>query len=55
MDVVIELVEEILSNYKNEIREGKSLEEILELLGMFSKVGWPKAQHLVLRLDEIFR
>ena len=52
---VIKLVERILVDYKGEIHEGESLENLLTLLDIFADVGWPDAINFIWRLDEIFR
>ena len=52
---VVKLVETILADYRHEIRDANSLENLLNLLDIFAKIGWPEAIKLVWRLDEIFR
>ena len=54
MDVV-EFVEIVLADYRDEVRDGESLEDLLNLLDMFAKTGWSDALKLVWRLDEVFR
>ncbi len=52
---VVKLVEAILADYRSEVRDGESLEDLLNLLDIFAKTGWPDALRLVWRLDEVFR
>lgn len=52
---VVKLVESILANYRDKVRDGESLEDLLRLLDIFVEVGWSEALWLVWRLDEIFR
>ena len=55
MDVV-EFVEIVLADYRDEIRDDEEcLEDLLNLLDMFAKTGWTDALKLVWRLDEVFR
>ncbi len=54
MDVV-EFVEIVLADYRHEVREGEALEDLLNLLDLFAKIGWSDALKLVWRLDEVFR
>ena len=52
---VVKLVEIILADYRDEVRDGQGLEDLLNLLDIFAKAGWPDALRLVWRLDEVFR
>jgi len=52
---VVTLVESILADYRGKVREGESLQDLLDLLDVFAKTGWPDALRLVWRLDEVFR
>lgn len=52
---VVTLVESILADYRDKVREGESLQDLLELLDIFAKTGSPDALRLVWRLDEVFR
>ena len=52
---VVKLVEAILADYRVEVRDGQSLQDLLNLLDIFAKAGWPEAVQLVFRLDEVFR
>jgi len=52
---VVKLVESILADYRIEVRDGKPLLDLLNLLDTFAKAGWPDALRLVWRLDEVFR
>ena len=52
---VVEFVEIVLADYRHEVREGKALKDLLDLLDLFAKIGWSDALKLVWRLDEVFR
>ncbi|MFA5822562.1 MAG: ATP-binding protein [Thermodesulfovibrionales bacterium] len=52
---VVKLVEAILADYRSEVRDGESLEDLLNLLDIFAEAGWPDTLRLVWRLDEVFR
>ncbi|RIK82265.1 hypothetical protein DCC62_00540 [candidate division KSB1 bacterium] len=52
---VVKLVEAILADYRAEVRDGDSLQDLLNLLDIFAETGWPDALRLVWRLDEVFR
>jgi hypothetical protein len=52
---VVDLVESILADYRFFVQQGASLNDLLELLDIFTQVGWTEALRLVWRLDEIFR
>lgn len=55
MREVVILVESILADYRDRVREGEALQDLLDLLDIFAKTGWPDALRLVWRLDEVFR
>ena len=52
---VVKLVEIVLADHRDEVRDGQSLEDLLNLLDIFAKTGWSDALRLVWRLDEVFR
>ena len=52
---IVEFVEVVLADHRDEVRDGEALEDLLNLLDMFAKTGWPDALKLVWRLDEVFR
>ncbi|MCY3739634.1 MAG: SMEK domain-containing protein [Candidatus Poribacteria bacterium] len=52
---VVEFVEIVLADYRHEVRDGEALEDLLQLLDLFAKIGWSDALKLVWRLDEVFR
>ena len=52
---VVKLVEIILADHREEVRDGQGLEDLLNLLDIFAKTGWSDALRLVWRLDEVFR
>ncbi len=52
----VEFVEIVLADYRHEVRDDEEcLRDLLNLLDMFAKTGWPDALKLVWRLDEVFR
>ena len=55
VDDVVRFVETVLADHRNEVREGEALKDLLTLLDVFAKAGWPDALRLVWRLDEVFR
>ena len=52
---VVKFVETLLADYRDEVREGQALEDLLKLIEIFVKAGWTDALRLVWRLDEVFR
>ena len=52
---VVEFVEIVLADYRHVVRDGEALEDLLNLLDLFAKIGWSDALKLVWRLDEVFR
>ena len=52
---VVNLVEIVLADHRDEVRDGQGLADLLNLLDIFAKTGWPDALRLVWRLDEVFR
>lgn len=52
---IVEFVEIVLADHRDEVRDGEALEDLLNLLDMFAKTGWTDALKLVWRLDEVFR
>ena len=52
---VVKFVEIILADYREEVRDGQGLEDLLNLLDIFAKTGWSDSLRLVWRLDEVFR
>jgi hypothetical protein len=48
-------VQSILVDYRDDVRDAESINNLLELLDAFIEAGWPEALNLVWRLDEIFR
>ncbi len=52
---VVEFVEIVLADYRDEVCDGEGLEDLLSLLDLFAKTGWSDALKLVWRLDEVFR
>ena len=52
---IVQFVEIVLADHRNEVRDGEALEDLLNLLDIFAKTGWSDALKLVWRLDEVFR
>ena len=52
---VVKLVEALLADHRDQMREPESLQHLLELLDIFAETGWSEALRLVWRLDEVFR
>ena len=52
---VVKFVEIVLADHRDEVRDGRGLEDLLKLLDIFAKTGWSDALRLVWRLDEVFR
>ncbi len=55
IEQVVKLVEVILADHRQQMREPESLRYLLDLLEIFAETGWPQALRLVWRLDEVFR
>lgn len=55
IEQVVKLVEVILADHRQQMREPESLRHLLDLLEIFAETGWPQALRLVWRLDEVFR
>lgn len=55
-DLMVRLVERYLAEYRVLLRENEECRRILlEVLDIFVQAGWPSAQRLTYRLEEIFR
>ena len=52
---VVKLVEIVLADHRDEVRDGQGLDDLLNLLDIFAKTGWSDTLRLVWRLDEVFR
>lgn len=52
---VTALVGEVLADHRDVVQTGEPLDNLMSLLDTFVSAGWPDAQRLVLRLEEIFR
>ena len=52
---VVNLVEIVLADHRDKVRDGQGLDDLLNLLDIFAKAGWPDALRLIWRLDEVFR
>ena len=51
----VRLADRILTDYRSELRDAAAMGDMVQLLDMFAKVGWPDALALLWRLDEVFR
>jgi hypothetical protein len=55
-DLMVRLVERYLAEYRVLLRENEECQRtLLEVLDIFVQAGWPSAQRLTYRLEEIFR
>jgi hypothetical protein len=52
---VVQLVERVLADHRNEMQDPESLQALMDLLDVFAATGWPEAIQLVWRLDDLFR
>jgi hypothetical protein len=52
---VVALAERVLADYRSDLRAPNVLADLVKLLDLFAKVGWPDALRLLWRLDEVFR
>ena len=51
----VRLADRILTDYRSELTDTAAMADMVQLLDMFAKVGWPEALALLWRLDEVFR
>ena len=51
----VRLAERIVADYRGELRDPEALSDLVTLLDLFAKVGWPGALRLLWKLDEVFR
>jgi hypothetical protein len=51
----VALAERIVADYRSELRRPEVLSDLVRLLDLFAKAGWPDAMKLLWRLDEVFR
>jgi hypothetical protein len=52
---VTAIVETTLADHREIARSGQPLDDMMRLLDAFVRAGWPEAQRLVWRLEELFR
>jgi hypothetical protein len=52
---VVQLVERVLADHRNEVQDAEPLQALMDLLDVFAATGWPEAIQLVWRLDDLFR
>lgn len=55
MRETVKLCETILSDHKDLLSDEDSLKNLLDMLDIFVKAGWPEPLNLIWRLDEIYR
>jgi DNA-binding transcriptional ArsR family regulator len=56
VDHIVQIVERYLAEYRLVIRENPDCQRaLLEILDIFVEAGWPNAQKLTYRLEEIYR
>ena len=51
----VQLAEHIVADHRSELRDPDVLNDLVSLLDLFAKVGWPDALKLLWSLDEVFR
>ena len=51
----VRLADRILTDHRSELRDAAAMADMVQLLDMFAKVGWPNALGLLWRLGEVFR
>lgn len=51
----VKLAERFVADHRSELRAPEVLSDLVKLLDLFAKVGWPDALRLLWRLDEVFR
>jgi hypothetical protein len=52
---MVSLVERVLADHKEVLRDNAVAKALGEMLDIFVKVGWPQAMRLTFRLDEAIR
>jgi hypothetical protein len=52
---VTAIVETVLADHREAARTGPPLDDLMRVLDAFVQAGWPEAQRLVWRLEELFR
>ena len=52
---VVSLVEVCLADFKEILRDKKTILSLMNILNLFVKAGWPEAIQLAIRLDEVWR
>jgi hypothetical protein len=55
MGEIVNLVEQILADYREAVQDDAAVKSLLTLLDAFVEAGWPQALNLVWRLDELYR
>jgi hypothetical protein len=52
---VTAIVETMLADHRESVAFGQPLDDLVHVLNAFVQAGWPEAQRLVWRLEELFR
>lgn len=52
---IVSLTEIYLADHRGLLQEGESLDRLVKMLNIFSESGWPEANSLLWRLDDVFR
>jgi hypothetical protein len=52
---VTAIVETMLADHREAVRSAQPLDDLMRVLDAFVQAGWPEAQRLVWRLEELFR
>jgi hypothetical protein len=52
---VTAIVETVMADHRERARTGQPLNDLMQVLNAFVQAGWPEAERLVWRLEELFR
>jgi predicted signal transduction protein with EAL and GGDEF domain len=55
IEEIVKLVEHVLADHRDVLREPAIAKDIGEMLDLFVSAGWPQAMNLTFRLDEAIR
>ena len=55
IEEIVKLVEHVLADHRDVLRESLIAKDIGEMLDLFVSAGWPQAMNLTFRLDEAIR
>lgn len=53
--LVVQIVESVLADHRADVQSGPHLVNLITMLDAFASRGWPEAQLLVWRLEDVFR